>query len=197
MRYLTTLLVGFTLLTTTAASAQDFGVAQSAETINVGNIKLLANPMFVFGKDGSNDEGGLALGVGYGLTDRVDVEGRIALFEDVNFYGGDIEFGLVPGSPYNISATIGGHFTDTDVDNWGALDLTLQASRHATPKLEIYGAFDFTAEFPPDNSYKTLHLVPGIEYAVSDDLDLVAEFGIGLTDDSYHYVTGGVAYYFR
>ena len=197
MRNLIRLIVGISLLTATAASAQDFGVAQSAETINVGNVKLLANPMPVFGKDGSDGEAGVGLGIGYGLTDRVDVEGRLGLFENVQFYGGDVEFGLVQGRPYNISATAGGHVTDADVDTWGAFDLTLEASRHVTPKLEIYGAFDFAHEFAPDDAYQTMHVVPGIEYAITEDLDFVSEFGIGLNDDSFHYFTAGIAYYFR
>jgi hypothetical protein len=39
--------------------------------------------------------------------------------------------------------------------------------------------------------------VPGIEYAISDDLDFVAEFGIALNDDGSHYASVGLAYYLR
>jgi hypothetical protein len=39
--------------------------------------------------------------------------------------------------------------------------------------------------------------VPGIEYAISQDIDLVAEVGIGLNDDARHYISGGIAFYLR
>ena len=45
--------------------------------------------------------------------------------------------------------------------------------------------------------FTTVHLVPGIEYAISDDLDFVAEAGFSLNDDGSHYVSVGLSYYIR
>ncbi len=45
--------------------------------------------------------------------------------------------------------------------------------------------------------FKTFHLVPGIEYRITDSLDLVAEAGIALNDDARHYIAGGLAFYIR
>lgn len=45
--------------------------------------------------------------------------------------------------------------------------------------------------------FRTFHLVPGIEYAISDNLDLLVEVGIGLNESASHYVSGGVAFYIR
>ena len=42
------LIAAVAVLAPAAAGAQDFGVAESAETINTGNFKLSVNPMFVF-----------------------------------------------------------------------------------------------------------------------------------------------------
>ncbi len=50
-----------------AAAAQDFGVMNSAETINKGNFKLLANPIVIFGRNGSDGETGIAVMGGYGF----------------------------------------------------------------------------------------------------------------------------------
>ena len=75
--------------------------------------------------------------------------------------------------------------------------MTFEASRHVTPRLEAYGALDLAFEAGSGDSYQTVHLVPGVEYALSDDFDLVGEFGIGLNDSSSHYLTVGIAYYFR
>lgn len=45
--------------------------------------------------------------------------------------------------------------------------------------------------------YKTAHFVPGLEYSVSDTLDLIAEIGLALNDEGSHYFSGGLAFYFR
>jgi hypothetical protein len=39
--------------------------------------------------------------------------------------------------------------------------------------------------------------VPGIEYAISPDLDFVAEVGVAVTDNSRHYAGFGLAFYLR
>jgi hypothetical protein len=39
--------------------------------------------------------------------------------------------------------------------------------------------------------------VPGLEYKLNDTIDLVAEAGLALNDNSRHYVSGGIAIYFR
>jgi hypothetical protein len=67
------------------------------------------------------------------------------------------------------------------------------------PKLEIYGGLDIATNDieDSDDNFHTVHLVPGIEYAISQDIDLVAEVGIGLNDDARHYISGGIAFYLR
>jgi hypothetical protein len=42
-----------------------------------------------------------------------------------------------------------------------------------------------------------VYLSPGLEYRVRPNLDLLAEFGIGLNDDSPNYIAFGVAFYLR
>ncbi len=66
------------LLLPTLAHAQDFGVMESAETIDRGNFKLKVNPMFILG-DGDTRTG-IVGGVGYGFTDRLDVEANLAKY---------------------------------------------------------------------------------------------------------------------
>jgi len=48
-----------------------------------------------------------------------------------------------------------------------------------------------------DDSFTVLHLVPGIEYRLSDTVDLVAEFGIAVNDNASNYVGAGISYYIR
>ena len=189
------------------ASAQDFGVLNSAETINRSNFKLDGAPMVTFGRDGSESTGGAVVSGGYGFTDRLDAEGRLAFFDDLTRVGGDVEYWLVKQRQLDVSLSGGFHVERVDRDdrpdlfNMYGFDVTFLTSGHVTPRLELYGgldlAFNTITEDFDDNNYTTVHLVPGIEFSVSRDIDLVAEFGIGLNDDSRHYLAGGVAFYFR
>ena len=48
-----------------------------------------------------------------------------------------------------------------------------------------------------DDDFRTVHLVPGIEAAISSDLDFLAEFGVAADDRSSNYFAIGLAFYFR
>jgi hypothetical protein len=185
------------------APAQDFGVAESAETIDRGNFKIRANPMLIFAEeDFLDDEFGLSASAGYGFTDKLDAEAKLAFYDGVTLVGADVEFWLMKGD-LDVSLSVGGHLgmaDDEGVDTKG-LDLTGIVSTQVAEKLEVYGALDLAMvsldDVVGDDSFTTLHLVPGIEYKLAEDLDLVAEFGLGLNDDSSNYVSGGLAYYLR
>ena len=43
--------------------------------------------------------------------------------------------------------------------------------------------------------FRRVYLLPGVEYRINRNMDLVAEFGAGLNHDSPHYVTVGFAFY--
>lgn len=186
------------------ARAQDFGVMESAETIDRGTFKLKVNPILVFGKNDADNEGGVGIAAGYGVTDRFDVEGMVSFFDGAKFFGGNVEYWLARDAEQQFDLSIGGgvHFGRGDLllDTTG-VDLTFIASKHVQPRLELYGALDFAFESITDDfvdgSYKTIHLVPGIEYKLGEDLDFVAEIGLALNDDANHYISGGIAYYFR
>jgi hypothetical protein len=189
------------LLTPVAASAQDFGVLESAETINRGNFKLKANPMLIFGEGGADNTFGISLLAGYGFTDNFDAEAAAAFYDGVTFVGGNAELWLIRNRAIDFSASAGVHAGLSDALDTLGLDITLLGSRHVTPRLEIFGAldlaFDDVRNEGVDLTFKTVHLVPGIEYRLAEDLDVVAEFGIGLNDDSANYISGGLAYYLR
>ena len=63
------------------STAQNFGVLESAETIDQGNFKLVATPIFVFGKNGGSGDNHVVIGVGYGFTSRFDAEAKVAFGE--------------------------------------------------------------------------------------------------------------------
>ncbi len=193
------------------SAAQYIGVLQSAETMERGTFKLMAAPIMVFGKEGSDDELGLALRGGYAFTEHFDAEAKLGFFDNGTFIGVDGEYWIYRGSEqdrttgFDFSLTGGLHYivaSDNGLDVMG-LEITPELSGHITPNLELYAALDVSLESiqdaPPmaDDSFTRLHLVPGIEYRLSDTFDLIAEFGIGLNDDSFHYVGAGIAFYIR
>jgi hypothetical protein len=193
------------------AAAQYIGVMQSAETMDRGTFKLMVAPILAFGEHGADDELGLALRGGYAFTEHFDAEAKLGFFENGTYIGADGEYWIYRGSEqerntgFDFSLTGGLHYmlgSDNGFDVMG-LDITPQLSGHVTPKLELCGALDLSFESiqdaPPmaDDSFTRLHLVPGIEYSLSETLDLVAEFGIGINDDSSNYIGAGITYYVR
>jgi hypothetical protein len=82
-------------------------------------------------------------------------------------------------------------------------DVTPLLSGHLNKSFELCGALDASFESISDapkgvdDTFTRVHLVPGIEYRLSDSADLVGEIGIGLNDDSYTYAGIGVAFYLR
>ncbi|TFH62116.1 MAG: hypothetical protein E4G90_09450 [Gemmatimonadales bacterium] len=205
----TAMVTAFGLCFALPAQAQYIGVLQSAETMDRGTFKLAAAPIMVFGKDGADDEFGLAARGGYAFTEHFDVEAKLGFFENSTFAGVDGEYWIFRGSEQNsgvdFSLTGGLHWVfagDHGFDTMG-FEITPQLSGHVSEKLELAGSLDASFESIQDapegvdDSFTRLHLVPGIEYRLSDTIDLVAEFGIGINDHSYHYLGAGLTYYIR
>jgi hypothetical protein len=191
------------------AAAQYIGVLQSAETMDQGTFKLMAAPIMVFGKDGADDELGVAVRGGYAFADRFDAEAKLGFFKNGTFVGVDGEYWIFKGPTKNsgldFSLTGGLHWmlgSENRFDTMG-FEITPQLSGHVNENLELCGSLDASFESIQDaprgvdNSFTRLHLVPGIEYRLSDTLDLVAEFGIGINDNSSNYVGAGITFYAR
>jgi hypothetical protein len=203
------LAAGISLCFALPATAQSLGVLQSAETMDRGTFKLMVAPIMVFGKDGADNELGVAARAGYAFTKNFDAEAKLGFFDNATFVGVDGEYWIFRGSEKNsgldFSLTGGLHWmfgSDNSYDTMG-FDVAPQLSGHVTRNLELCGAlsasFESIQDAPQgvDNSFTRLHLVPGIEYSLSDSFDLVAEFGIAVNDNSSNYVGAGITYYIR
>jgi len=200
----------FVLCFARPAVAQYIGILQSAETMDRGTFKLMAAPIMVFGKDGADNEFGVAARGGYAFTEHFDAEAKLGFFENGTFVGVDGEYWIFRGSEENnsgldFSLTGGLHWMfgkDDRYDNMG-IEITPQLSGHVTENLELCGTLDASFESLKDvpsgvdDSFTRLHLVPGIEYRLSDSVDLEAEFGIALNDDSSNYLGAGINFYVR
>jgi hypothetical protein len=180
-------------------SAQEV-IMNSAETINKGNFKLALFPTVLLGKDGSESAWGLAGRIGYGLTRNFDIEAKGAAFQGLKYFGVDAEYWLYHGPQVNCSVALGAHMTD-----WGqgagssGIDTALLISTDPVRRLELYGGLMLSFDsIKNSDSRRTLaHVVPGIEYRLTDDLDFLAEVGIALNRNSRSYASVGLALYIR
>lgn len=199
------LLAALTLgvLGATSAAAQDFGVMESAETIQRGNFKLVGYPMLVLGEGDADNTLGLVLRGGYGFTDRLDLEIGAAFYDDVTFLGANAEYWLLRAAPgtsaLNLSVRGGVHLAQGDGDDATGLDLAALTSFRLSPRAELLAALDYTHTLrdEPFDDDGSLYLVPGLEYGISRNLDFLAEFGLALDDDRANYLSAGLAFYLR
>jgi len=191
------LIMAMFLAAAAQVSAQEV-MMNSAETINQGNLKLGIFPTVLFGKNGSDSVWGVAGRFGYGLTPRVDIEAKVGIFKGLKYFGVDVEYWLVKWENFNVSVALGAHLTDYNVgSNSSGIDTALLASTLPAKNLEIYGGLKLAFDsFKNSDGYTLAHLVPGIEYRISDDLDFLAEVGIALNNNSRSYASVGLAYYF-
>ena len=180
-------------------SAQDV-LMNSAETINKGNIKLALFPTVLFSKNGGDSVWGLAGRAGIGLTSRFDIEAKAGIFKGLNYFGVDAEYWLVQGRNANVSVGLGAHMTkyQAGADSSG-IDTSLLFSTSPVKQLELYGGLKlaFDSFKNSDQNFTLAHLVPGLEYRISADLDFLAEFGIALNENSRSYAGVGLALYLR
>ncbi|MBN1543233.1 hypothetical protein JW992_13910 [candidate division KSB1 bacterium] len=199
----------FGLCLAVPAAAQYIGIMQSAETMNRGTYKLMVAPVMIVGKSGADNELGVAARAGYAFTERFDAEAKLGLFENGTFIGVDGEYWILKdarrNTGFDFSLTGGLNWMlgkDNGYDTMG-FEITPQVSGQVTENLELCGALNAAfmsiqdAPTGVDESFTRLHLVPGVEYRLSDTIDLVAEFGIGINDDSSNYIGAGISYYLR
>jgi hypothetical protein len=177
------------------ARAQNFQNG-SAETIWQGNVRLTASPAQMFGSQGGLDPAGVAFRLGYGITDRFDVEAKSGFFDGVSVVGADSHVNLLGGSTL-LSVSVGGHRAFiTDALDSNALDLAVQLGQRLGGRLEIYGGPAFSYESisgAPDSGFTRWYVVPGLKLGVADRLDLLVEGGIGFNENSPDFITAGLA----
>ncbi len=176
------------------ARAQNFQNG-SPDTVWRGNLRLTASPVYMFASGDPSTTGG-AFRLGYGITDAIDVEAKSAFFGGLNFVGGDGHLNLLSGETA-LSVTVGGHramFTDGPDSN--ALDLAAELGQRLGRRAEVYLGPAFSYESisgSRDANFTRWYLVPGMKLGIANRLDLLVEGGVGLNDNSPHYITAGLA----
>jgi hypothetical protein len=178
------------------AHAQNFQ-SGSAATIRSGHVQLTAAPVHMFGRDGRPDRTGGAFRLGYGISSSFDVEAKTAFFDGVTLVGGDGHFRVFDDQDTSLSFRVGGHqaLMGSGPDST-ALDLGAELSEWLNRRLELYGGAAFSWESvngPSGSDFTRFHLVPGLRFGVAERLDLTVEAGIGLNDNSPHFLMAGLA----
>ena len=178
------------------ARAQNF-LTGSGDTIRPGNLRMIGAPTWMFGRDGRPDRTGGAFRLGYGLSDALDVEGKAAFFDGVTLVGGEGRFHLLDGTTM-LSLGVGGHqaLMSGGPDST-ALDLGAELRTRLKRRLDLYVGTSVSYEFVDGavgSDFTRVYIVPGLRYALGTRVDLLAEGGVGINDNSPHYLTAGLAW---
>jgi hypothetical protein len=200
------------------------GVLAPATTLAPGRMDMTAAALAYVGRphvhgaprtvEGIDDPGALLLRIGRGLTDAVELQGRVALAEDIVEGGVGVKARLASVGPLSVAVSAGAHaelFHTDFVPDWfrffGA-DAALIASAKVRSAPTFYGALDMafeSANVDLQRDGTRMHLggvtrasvVPGLDYALRDHLHIVAEVGAALNDRSFGYVAVGARYSWR
>jgi hypothetical protein len=179
------------------ARAQTF-IMHSGDTITPGDVRLTAYPVGLFGRNGGPDRWGGGANLGYGITDYLDVEGQGGFFNGFSLVGLDANIKVLRGD-IDLSTRLGAHKAlVTDAQNSTAFDLGALLGGRVSPRLRVSGGVSVSFESLDgvDNSgFTRAWAVPGLELRINRNVDFVAEGGVGLNDNSPHYVTAGFAVY--
>ena len=145
----------------------------------------------MFGSQGGLDPAGVAFRLGYGITDRFDVEAKSGFFDGVSVVGADSHVNLLGGRERR--RTPGLHYGRSGLER---SDLAVQLGQRLGGRLEIYGGPAFSYESisgAPDSGFTRWYVVPGLKLGVADRLDLLVEGGIGFNENSPDFITAGLA----
>lgn len=208
MRMRTTLMLAAGALCALPAFAADFGVMETADTVRPHDFKLIGFPMAIRSGERGDEERGFSGGLGYGILPNLDIEAHVASFSDITYYGGNSEYMFYGGHHVTVSAVSGAHYAHSDFGNLWGLGFTSIGSYAlpALPKLKFNGAISLAWDKPDLNAaqaidnndpYYSAYAVPGVQYRLVRDLDLIGEVGVGLNHDSSDYASAGISYYFR
>jgi hypothetical protein len=181
-----------------SARAQSF-LSTLPRTIPDAHFELSAYPTYLVGRNGAPDRFGVAGRLGYGITDSLDLSAKGGVFDDFSLVGLEAGFWFLKGD-VDMVMSLGAHKAlIQDTNDTTAIDLGLQAGGRVSQRLTLTGGLSASWESIDDavvdSDFTRVYLGPGLRYRLSDRWDVYTQVGIGLTDDSPHYFTLGVAAY--
>jgi hypothetical protein len=191
------LVSSFLLLLAGPARAQTF-VMHTSDTITDGDLRFTAYPVGLFSNSGGPDRWGGAANLGYGITNYLDVEGQSAFFDGFSLVGLNANFKVLRGD-IDLLTRLGAHKAlVTNAADSTAVDLAALAGGRVSPSLRLSGGVSVSFEsldHVNNSGFTRAWAVPGVEVRINRNVDFVAEGGVGLNDNSPHYLTAGIAVY--
>ena len=126
---------------------------------------------------------------GYGLTNNVDLSLRFGLFDGVDYFGADMEWGLANTGRYAVSVITGVH----NKEDFG-LDIGAKASfplgKHATIITGVDSDFNFDR-----NNTRNFWIPIGVEISWKKRMSAIIEADIPASEWAPHIFGGGVLFY--
>ncbi len=168
------------LLLTLTLQAQVFS---TGETLKKGKFSAGIEPLVMVG--GHSNGVNIFLHNGFGLASGLDlsVTGGVG---HGNYIGADLEWSL---GKYISLAAGAHHFGDFGLDG------TLLFTHPLQKSVKLYFGCDAGIVFAND-FYLLLWVPVGLEISLQKNMSFVFETEIGLTEDSYHIIGGGLNFYF-
>ncbi|SRR6056297_1377641 len=184
------LLLLFAAFLSLQSSGQIFNTGQ---TLKKGTFSLGLEPTLHI--DGGADGFIFFAHAGYGIKPGLDIGLKFGL-ANPNYFGADLEFALGK----RLSLSTGVH----NYNNFG-LDGTLNFVIPIKNDIRIFTGFDadfnFVETTNQEGNKKTEIMTPlwfpiGLDIGLSSNMSLLFETEIGITDEAYHIIGGGLNFYF-
>ena len=169
-------------------------VFNTGQTIKTGEVAFGVSPTYYNSNSGTL---ALFLHAGYGISDDLDFGFRFGFFDGVNYIGGDIEKNFYHQNNLAISLTAGVHgWKDVGVGVDVTGNLTLQIEQ-----FEVYSGLDVDVDFMKTldgrDSRTNIWIPIGFNANIMDDLELILEANIALSENVNSIFCGGLVYYFN
>jgi hypothetical protein len=184
---------GVVFCAATSARSQD-AVMRTASPLEAGAIRLALHPVVLPEGD---DELGVAGRAELGFSERLALLSRFAFYNDLGLVSAQAVYSLSAGGEPALALVGGLHrIFPEERGGYFGLDLGLLASGELGDDVAVFGSLDLDREFPPApfSSITRIHLVGGVELAVSERVHALVEVGLGLGDDSPNYLSAGLAW---
>ncbi|MEA3317444.1 MAG: hypothetical protein U9R54_05765 [Bacteroidota bacterium] len=169
-----------------ASQAQVFNTGQ---TLKKGVLSLGVEPVMHI--NGGANGFVLFAHAGYGLKSGIDVAVKFGL-DNPKYFGADLEFAL--GKRFSVA--VGAH----NYNNFG-LDGTFNFVFPINSDVRIYSGLDADINFWTDSNDELNTNIPfwipvGLEVGLSSNMNLIFESEIGINNNAYHIIGGGLNFYF-
>jgi hypothetical protein len=159
-------------------------VFTTGSILKTGHFSAGINPVI------NDQQFGMFFHGGYGLRKNLDIAARYGVLEGQDYFGVDLEWSLKNTERFQLSLITGGH-----ARRHFGLDGGLVASIPVASYANLYAGIDIDLDF--DNEINHYTWVPiGIEVSWRDQMSILLEADIPMSEWAWNIFGGGIAIYF-